>query len=63
MPHSSLAAACGLYFVATEADRLILQNPPLPSHIVTHPELARTFEEVATHGKDGFYKGRIAEGE
>lgn len=34
---------------------------PLPSHIVTHPELARTFEAVAEHGKEGFYQGRIAE--
>jgi gamma-glutamyltranspeptidase/glutathione hydrolase len=43
----------------TQADK---QQPPLPSHIVTHPELARTFEAVAKHGKEGFYKGRIAEG-
>ena len=25
------------------------------------PTLARSFREIATHGKDGFYKGRIAE--
>ena len=25
------------------------------------PTLARSLREIATHGKDGFYKGRIAE--
>lgn len=34
---------------------------PLPSHIMTHPELAATFEAIAKHGKDGFYTGRIAQ--
>nr|XP_019010549.1 gamma-glutamyltransferase [Kwoniella pini CBS 10737]OCF49330.1 gamma-glutamyltransferase [Kwoniella pini CBS 10737] len=34
---------------------------PLPSHVMTHPELADTFEAVAEHGREGFYKGRIAE--
>jgi gamma-glutamyltranspeptidase/glutathione hydrolase len=28
---------------------------------MTHPELADTFEAVAKHGREGFYKGRIAE--
>ena len=28
---------------------------------MTFPDLARTFRSVAEHGKDGFYKGRIAE--
>ncbi|ORY31633.1 putative lincomycin-condensing protein lmbA [Naematelia encephala] len=36
-------------------------TPPLPSHIMTHPQLADTFEAVAQHGREGFYKGRIAE--
>ncbi|WWD19860.1 gamma-glutamyltransferase [Kwoniella shandongensis] len=36
-------------------------NPPLPSHVMTHPELADTFEAVAEHGREGFYKGRIAQ--
>ncbi|BEJ15312.1 hypothetical protein CspHIS471_0410790 [Cutaneotrichosporon sp. HIS471] len=35
-------------------------NAPLPGQIMTHPELAATFESLATHGYDGFYKGRIA---
>lgn len=34
---------------------------PLPGQIMTFPDLARTFRSVAEHGKDGFYKGRIAE--
>ena len=34
---------------------------PLPGELVTFPTLARSFREIATHGKDGFYKGRIAE--
>ncbi|KAK8853432.1 gamma-glutamyltransferase [Kwoniella newhampshirensis] len=36
-------------------------NPPLASHVMTHPELADTFEAVAEHGREGFYKGRIAQ--
>jgi len=34
---------------------------PLPGQIVTLPYLAKTFREVAAYGKDGFYRGRIAE--
>ena len=30
---------------------------------MTHPELAATFESVAEHGRDGYYKGRVAQGE
>lgn len=40
----------------------ILQSVPMPSHVMTHPELARTFEAVATEGHKGFYEGRIAKG-
>lgn len=40
---------------------LLNGRAPLPGEIVTFPNLAKTFREVATHGKDGFYKGRIAE--
>ncbi|OCF34261.1 gamma-glutamyltransferase [Kwoniella heveanensis BCC8398] len=36
-------------------------NSPLPSHVMTHPELADTFEAIANHGREGFYKGRIAQ--
>lgn len=34
---------------------------PLPGQIIQLPNLAKTFREVAEKGKDGFYKGRIAE--
>ncbi|WVR09625.1 gamma-glutamyltransferase [Kwoniella sp. DSM 27419] len=36
-------------------------NPPLASHVMVHSSLADTFEAVAEHGRDGFYKGRIAQ--
>jgi len=28
---------------------------------MTFPTLAQTFKEVVTHGKDGFYTGRVAQ--
>jgi gamma-glutamyltranspeptidase/glutathione hydrolase len=34
---------------------------PLPGHIMTHPELAATFEALAAEGREGFYTGRIAQ--
>lgn len=37
-------------------------NAPRTSNIMKHPELAATFEAIAKDGKDGFYKGRIAQG-
>ena len=39
-----------------------LQNVPLASHIMRHPELADAFELIADQGHDGFYKGQIAQG-
>jgi gamma-glutamyltranspeptidase len=30
---------------------------------MTHPELAATFEAVAELGREGYYKGRIAQGQ
>ncbi|KAJ7769321.1 gamma-glutamyltranspeptidase [Mycena metata] len=43
-------------------DEMLLNGKaPLPGQIIKFPNLVRTFREVATHGKDGFYKGRIAE--
>lgn len=40
---------------------LLNGRAPLPGELVTFPTLAQSFREIATHGKDGFYKGRIAE--
>lgn len=40
---------------------LLHGKAPLPGQIVKLPNLAKTFRALATHGKDGFYKGRIAE--
>lgn len=40
---------------------LLNGKAPLPGQIKTFPTLAKTFRSVAENGKDGFYKGRIAE--
>ena len=43
-------------------DEMLLNGKaPLPGQIMTFPNLAKTFRSVAEKGKDGFYKGRIAE--
>ena len=43
-------------------DEMLLNGKaPLPGQIMTFPNLAKTFRSVAEEGKDGFYKGRIAE--
>ncbi|KDQ63394.1 hypothetical protein JAAARDRAFT_377266 [Jaapia argillacea MUCL 33604] len=43
-------------------DEMLLNGKaPLPGQIMKFPNLAKTFRSVAEHGKDGFYKGRIAE--
>ncbi|KAJ7289239.1 gamma-glutamyltranspeptidase [Mycena rebaudengoi] len=47
---------------APYGDEMLLNGKaPLPGQIIEFPNLAQTFREVATKGKDGFYKGRIAE--
>ena len=43
--------------------KLMSQTAPLASNIMKHPELARTFEAIAEGGHDGYYKGRIAQGQ
>jgi len=40
---------------------LLNGRAPLPGELMTFPTLAQSFREIVTHGKDGFYKGRIAE--
>ncbi|MBW0491842.1 hypothetical protein O181_031557 [Austropuccinia psidii MF-1] len=37
------------------------KKAPQPGDLMVNPSLAQTFKEVATNGKDGFYRGRIAE--
>lgn len=34
---------------------------PLPGEFMTFSTLAQTFREISANGKDGFYKGRVAE--
>ncbi|KAF5374840.1 hypothetical protein D9758_000394 [Tetrapyrgos nigripes] len=44
------------------ADEMLLNGKaPLPGQIIKLPNLGQTFRELATKGKDGFYKGRVAE--
>ncbi|KAJ7492735.1 gamma-glutamyltranspeptidase [Mycena latifolia] len=43
-------------------DEMLLNGKaPLQGQIIKLPNLAQTFREVAAHGKDGFYKGRVAQ--
>ncbi|KAG2369442.1 gamma-glutamyltranspeptidase [Suillus spraguei] len=42
-------------------EMLLNGKAPLPGQIMKFPNLAQTFRAVAEQGKDGFYKGRIAE--
>ncbi len=42
-------------------EMLLNGNAPKEGEIMKNPTLAQTFKELAEHGKDGFYKGRIAE--
>ncbi|KAJ3721524.1 gamma-glutamyltranspeptidase [Lentinula raphanica] len=43
-------------------DEMLLNGKaPLPGQVIKLPYLAQTFREVAEKGKDGFYKGRVAE--
>lgn len=40
---------------------LLNGRAPLPGQVMHFPDLANTFRTLAEHGKDGFYKGRVAE--
>jgi gamma-glutamyltranspeptidase/glutathione hydrolase len=40
---------------------LIDGHAPASGEVMKNPNLARTFREVAEHGKAGFYEGRVAE--
>eukprot|EP01006_Ploeotia_vitrea_P042323 TRINITY_DN66617_c4_g3_i1.p1 TRINITY_DN66617_c4_g3~~TRINITY_DN66617_c4_g3_i1.p1 ORF type:complete len:567 (+),score=65.04 TRINITY_DN66617_c4_g3_i1:27-1727(+) len=37
------------------------ETPPPPGHLWKNPDVAKTLKEIADKGKDGFYKGKIAE--
>lgn len=39
---------------------LLNGKAPLPGQIMKFPYLAQTFRTLAEQGKDGFYKGRVA---
>jgi gamma-glutamyltranspeptidase/glutathione hydrolase len=43
--------------------RIFLDNnhSPEQGHLLRQPELAATLEQMASHGRDGFYRGRVAE--
>ncbi|TCD69953.1 hypothetical protein EIP91_005542 [Steccherinum ochraceum] len=44
------------------ADEMLLNGKaPYPGQIMKMPTLANTFKAIVEHGKDGFYKGRVAE--
>jgi len=40
---------------------LLNGKAPLPGQVIKMPNLAETFRSLVRHGRDGFYKGRIAE--
>lgn len=43
-------------------DEMLLNGKaPLPGQIIKLPNLAKTFKELVAKGKDGFYKGRVAQ--
>lgn len=42
-------------------EMLLNGRAPLPGQIIKLPNLAQTFRELIANGKDGFYKGRIAQ--
>ncbi|KAG6911983.1 hypothetical protein DXG01_000231 [Tephrocybe rancida] len=43
-------------------DEMLLNGKaPLPGQVVKLPNLAQTFRDLAIKGKDGFYKGRVAQ--
>jgi len=47
---------------SSNGDEMLLNGKaPLPGQVIQLPNLAKTFKELVAHGKDGFYKGRIAQ--
>ncbi|KAF7964746.1 hypothetical protein HWV62_3388, partial [Athelia sp. TMB] len=51
-----------LKIASPNGDEMLLDGKaPLPGQIMTFPNLAKTLRTVAEEGKDGFYKGRVAQ--
>lgn len=47
---------------SANADEILLNGKaPRSGQAIKRPTLARTFKELVKHGKDGFYKGRVAQ--
>lgn len=47
---------------SANGDEMLLDGKaPLPGQIIKLPNLAQTFRELIASGKDGFYKGRVAQ--
>jgi gamma-glutamyltranspeptidase/glutathione hydrolase len=47
---------------SANSDEILLNGKaPRPGQAIKRPTLARTFKELVKHGKDGFYKGRVAQ--
>ena len=40
---------------------LLNGKAPRPGQLIKLPNLAKTFRSIVENGKDGFYKGRVAE--
>lgn len=63
-PVSARAWASGLAQLRTgpHANEMLLNGrPPRAGEVLRLPTLAKTFRQLAQHGKKGFYEGRIAE--
>ncbi|TEB39027.1 gamma-glutamyltranspeptidase [Coprinellus micaceus] len=62
-PVSEIAADGELLKTASaNSDEILLNGKaPRPGQAIKRPTLAQTFKELVKHGKDGFYKGRVAQ--
>ncbi|KAF8607849.1 gamma-glutamyltranspeptidase [Ceratobasidium sp. AG-I] len=45
----------------SSASMLLNGRAPFPGEVMRFPDLAQTFRSLVSEGKDGFYKGRVAE--
>ncbi len=49
------------YYPETARLFLLEGEPPPLGHVIRQPELARVLQAIARHGRDGFYRGWVAE--